>query len=505
MRQFKKNLWRLLAICVTLELFLFPSTDNALLCLLACIATFEFCLVINTNVFKEHTFSFLAYFTLFAYRYFPILGTLIDGNPVSYGFINAFEVFIAETITFSVATLSFYCSIKWFHKNTALTKLYKKWGFFKRFSVLDYWLLGFIGIFSWFLGKFINSPELGKLLATIQTFQFAPICLFFPALTGYKCNKRNIWWYVLLLVMLTLTSGSRQTLLSPICTFVLLFLLDSSISGKNIWSGLSMNKKIVILCFVFILPTLIERTSLAMLASRNVVFDKNKTFIDVFNSTLDNFQDGKKIKELSKAMDYVNSKSSNKDVGEWDERYISNTVLNRFCNLKLTDQTLYRLNFVGLNNKVMFDNFVTGNTVLLLPTPILNLLGIDVDKTKYQYSTGDLLYALSSKKSIFASYVVTSHVADGLAIFGYFYFPIQYFIWLLMFVLIDSFIFKINGSVIYSIFGLVSIFTFFGLTRASGGCGHDLYYCLRQYWNGVVGFFFVLFLLKICKYFCRKS
>ena len=200
-------------------------------------------------------------------------------------------------------------------------------------------------------------------------------------------------------------------------------------------------------------------------------------------------------------MDINDPNKSTVDINYWDERYISNSFLNRYCNLRLTDQTLYRLQQVELNNPTMLDNFIRSNTILLFSTPILKLANINIDKTKYQYSPGDLLLSLSTGNPIFAANVVTSHVADGLATFGYFYFPIQFAIWVLMFSLIDSFIFvKRNGEVIYSIFGLVSIFTFFGLTRASAGCGHELYYCLRQYWNGIIGIFLIFYLLKIIRY-----
>lgn len=127
-----------------------------------------------------------------------------------------------------------------------------------------------------------------------------------------------------------------------------------------------------------------------------------------------------------------------------------------------------------------------------------------IDKTNYAYSPGDLLFSLSSGTPIFSSNVVTSHVADGLATFGYFYFPIQFVVWFLMFYLIDSFILK-NGKVVtYSIYGLVSIFSFFGLTRASAGCGHELYYCLRLYWNGIVGIFLAFWLLRFLLSFSKR-
>lgn len=100
MKKFKKYLCWFIVICVIIEMLCFPSIDNALICLLALIVTFEFCIVVNEDVFLKHTFSFWAYFTLFAYRFFPIFGTLLDGNPVTIGFINAFDVFVAESTYF---------------------------------------------------------------------------------------------------------------------------------------------------------------------------------------------------------------------------------------------------------------------------------------------------------------------------------------------------------------------------------------------------------------------
>lgn len=504
MKKFKKYLCWFIVICVIIEMLCFPSIDNALICLLALIVTFEFCIVVNEDVFLKHTFSFWAYFTLFAYRFFPIFGTLLDGNPVTIGFINAFDVFVAETITFSIATLAFYfCSKR--NSNTFLTRLYHKLGWFNKLSIQSYWILGFIGLFFGLGSKFVQNPELSKILGTVSIFQFSPICLCFPNLSGIKYdNKRKVGIYVVLLFCLSLTSGSRQVLLYPICTFILLYLLEHALSHRMILNKFSISKKILIFSMFILLLIGFEKISLAMLASRNVVFDKSKDAIDVVYATIDNIQDEKKLKSLSEEMDVVVDKNLSNDVSQWDERYISSSFLNRYCNLKLTDQTLFRLNFVGLHNEKMYDNFVLGNTVLVFPSPILHLFGIYIDKTNYAYSPGDLLFSLSSGTPIFSSNVVTSHVADGLATFGYFYFPIQFVVWFLMFYLIDSFILK-NGKVVtYSIYGLVSIFSFFGLTRASAGCGHELYYCLRLYWNGIVGIFLAFWLLRFLLSFSKR-
>ena len=502
MRKFKRYLWYFILICSLVEIILFPSIENGLLCLLSIIVTFQFCTVINKRVFITHNFSFWAYFTLFAYRYLPIFGTLLDKNPVSIGFHSAWNVFISETITFSIATLAFYTTSHLYHPNTGLPVYFKKWGFFKRLDAQSYWIIGFLGLTVNIGLKFIHNIELAKILGTISIFQFAPLCLFFPSLTGFRYDKKNnIIKYILLLFIITLTSGSRQVLLYPICTFILLYLLNTVKSNQSLLGSMAPSKKLLLLFLVITTPIIFERLSLAMIASRTVVFDEKSSVIDIVNATIDNFNDSQKLEDIAQAMDINDPNKSTVDINYWDERYISNSFLNRYCNLRLTDQTLYRLQQVELNNPTMLDNFIRSNTILLFPTPILKLANINIDKTKYQYSPGDLLLSLSTGNPIFAANVVTSHVADGLATFGYFYFPIQFAIWVLMFSLIDSFIFvKRNGEVIYSIFGLVSIFTFFGLTRASAGCGHELYYCLRQYWNGIIGIFLIFYLLKIIRY-----
>lgn len=148
------------------------------------------------------------------------------------------------------------------------------------------------------------------------------------------------------------------------------------------------------------------------------------------------------------------------DINEWDEKYVSNSFLNRFCNLRVSDQTLIRAKEIGYNNPVMFNFFII-NSYTFLPTPILKLIGININKSNYSYSRGDLLYSLSSNKPILESHVITSYLGDGLATFGYYYYIIQFILWYLLFKLVDTLILRNNdGHVYYSIYGLCSVFIF---------------------------------------------
>ena len=124
--------------------------------------------------------------------------------------------------------------------------------------------------------------------------------------------------------------------------------------------------------------------------------------------------------------------------------------------------------------------------ILSYPTPVLDFMGIHLDKNDFDYSRGDLLYALARNESIFPGYRVTSHLGDGLATFGYFYFAIQFILSFLVFKLLNTLVYYFSSSNVYSLSGLISLFTFLGMFRNANGCIDDLGYILRGYWQNVI-------------------
>lgn len=143
-------------------------------------------------------------------------------------------------------------------------------------------------------------------------------------------------------------------------------------------------------------------------------------------------------------------------------------------------------------------NFFIINSYTFLPTPILKLIGININKSNYSYSRGDLLYSLSSNKPILESHVITSYLGDGLATFGYYYYIIQFILWYLLFKLVDTLILRNNdGHVYYSIYGLCSVFIFLGLTRNAQGCAGDYFYITRSFWNGIIGCILIYLIFRV--------
>jgi hypothetical protein len=227
----------------------------------------------------------------------------------------------------------------------------------------------------------------------------------------------------------------------------------------------------------------------------NRQFRTNENRAELFIKTFDTYRDKKLMKELRLLKEKTEINAVKTETSKaWSETYVNNFALNRYCNLKVTDNTLYHAKKVGFANKKMFDDFWL-EIVALLPTPILNFLDINYNKN-IRYSRGDKLKALSTNRHPFASFLVTSHLADGLVTFGYWYFPIEFLLFFIRFLFLDTFLIQNKNKIHYSIFGLITIFSFLAMFRHAGGCCDSLSYLLRGYWQEVILFMIVFTSLK---------
>ena len=73
----------------------------------------------------------------------------------------------------------------------------------------------------------------------------------------------------------------------------------------------------------------------------------------------------------------------------------------------------------------------------MLPTPILNYLHIDVDKTEIEYSSGDV-YSYIARGVELGSYTTGSEVPDGITIFGFLFWPVLGVLLLIQFIVYDA-------------------------------------------------------------------
>lgn len=494
--------------CIILEILIWPSIYNLFGCIMTVVSWYVFSLIgLNERVIREHIFAWLVFLSMSLYRILPLIATLIEGHSIGYNFVVPLNTYCGETLLYLISALAFYMAINYKRPMTLLKRVLLHLNFYKRVNGKLLWILGAFGLICKFyitIKHIEYGDVIGKSIVGFTFFQYAPILICFPILMGIKnsdkifvINKYCIL-YTIFLIVFSFATNSREAMLEPIGTFVLLFFLSYVNSPKSLRNIINKGYMVVGISIVIIVIPILSDMSLAMIYNRQFRKDTNRS--ELFIKTFDTFRDPQKMEELRTLKDKMDAKALKTEGSRfWSESYVSNFALNRYCNLKVTDNTLYHAKKVGFPNKYMFDDFWT-EIVAMLPTPILKFFKIEYDKT-LRYSRGDKLKALSSNRHPFASYIVTSHLADGLLTFGYWYFPIEFLLFFIRFLFLDTFILKYKENIFYSIFGLITIFTYLAMFRNAGGCCDSLSYIVRGYWQNVVLFIIGFTLLK--KMFCR--
>ena len=490
-------------ICVIIEMLIWPSINNLFGCLMTIISWFIFSRIgLNKQVAKEHIFAWLVFVSMSLYRILPLIATMLEGHSIGYNFILPLSTYCGETLLYLISALAFYLAINCKNPLSFLKKILFQCGFYDRANKTTLWMMGILG-FILQIYTTVNYIEygnvIGKTLIGFTFFQYAPILLFFPNLMGNNNSNKIIVinkacvFYIALLVISSFATNSREVMLEPIGTFAILFLLSYINTSHNI--SHVINSKyiiIVILAVSFVIP-IINNISLAMLYNRQFRKDTNRA--ELFVKTIETLSDKKKMEELHFLKEKRDMNEQNNTTSKtWSETYLRNFVFNRYCNLKVADNTLYHAKKVGFANKQMFDDFWL-EIAALMPTPVLKFLNIDYDKN-VRYSRGDKLKAMSTNKHPFSSKLITSHLADGLLTFGYWYFPIEFLLFFVRFLFMDTFLLRYKGKIYYSVFGLICIFSFLALARHGGGCCDSLKYLIRGYWQDVILFIIGFTLLK---------
>ena len=68
----------------------------------------------------------------------------------------------------------------------------------------------------------------------------------------------------------------------------------------------------------------------------------------------------------------------------WTEEYIDNFMLNRYANIRITDETLYLANnTTNTSLKREMQDDLKNRLICILPSPIITMLGIDINKSDY--------------------------------------------------------------------------------------------------------------------------
>ena len=505
-RQIKTVLIIVLVLSIAGEMIFFPSLPNFFGCVMAVIALLVFSYFFNEKYIRLFPFAFLMYLSMFMYRYLPLIATLMEGKPITYGFERPYETFFYEIILFLVSSLAFYLACQHSLKqngNNFIQKTLFKLKFFEITPAI-LWCMGSIGLgatlYNISAGDAQIGNTIGKFIEGLNYLIFAPVCLFFPFLLKIKYSKKKyVLIYTAFIIILNLASNKRHLIITPIGTIGILFLLYLIFKNIRITQMISPVKIVVFGLIGIFGINLLSTVSTAMLHTRQTLLyteelRDNADKMETFRLTIETLQNEQLMERLKKRKNENIHDSDTNYAQGWTEDYVDNFLLSRYANMRITDQTLYYAEKRGYANKAMQESFFK-SMLYLFPSPLLRFFNIYLDKTEMDYSRGDFLYG-----SGYGGYRVTSHVGDGLATFGYWYFLIQFVVYFIIIRLFNSFTYYTGQSILYAPFAVMDSFNFIGKFRNAQGIYGDLGYIPRGFLQGIVTYLiiyhFIRFVLK---------
>lgn len=513
----RKTLKIIIYLSIIVELCIFPSWKNLCGCLMAFICWLIFdTFFLKRDIICRYPFAFIMFISMFLYRYLPLPVTLIEGKPITYGLALPYHTFFLETILFIFSSIAFYFSFNHKGKNNRLQIALYKIGFFKGYSATVIWGLGLIGltarIATFSTGDIEYGNIGGKLLSGLVYLMYTPFILFFPRLyptvSPNNAKKTILYTYFVCITLLGIAGNSRQSMIAAFALIILLYLLQLSVSNYTLKKFISLPKIILLALSSYIILNIFSDLSLAILYNRNIRTEVNKE--KLLRQTIETYQNKEVMELLRKVYNKdVNKRLTPYTVG-WDETYVDNFLLNRYCNIRITDQTLFYAFKLDKDKRGKMQEDLLKKTISTLPTPALSFLGIELDKNDLEYSRGDILYALGSNSNIQPGFRVTSHIGDGIATFGLItYLILQSILFWIIFKLLNSLVIYKRSQTTYSLFGLISLFIFMGMFRNAQGIYMDITYCIRGFWQNIIIFIFCIFIirkiLKGLQFFSKES
>lgn len=107
-----------------------------------------------------------------------------------------------------------------------------------------------------------------------------------------------------------------------------------------------------------------------MLANRKIRADVSRTKLEKTVKTLQDEQMMHKLRSLT--LEETSQITSYRE--GWDETYLDNFMLNRYGNMRISDETIFYADKIGWSNRKMQDKFLL-RAITVYPLPVLNYVG----------------------------------------------------------------------------------------------------------------------------------
>jgi len=428
-QSFKKWTWIIITITGVIQLSVWPTTENlfAVFSVVLCWALLD-SLMLKYTVLNQYPLScFMVLGFVLTQSFFPLVFTILEGRPISFNLKVPYLVFLHSTlavITIISAHFAYRSLLKRqpFFYNAIQRKMINV-GFFRTPSNRQIWILGFIGLAAMFYVYFY-SPSVGnevtgagnKFVQGLIPFTYAPFYILIKKMYGVpgKKNRFLILYlsiFVVLLFVVSIGRNSRGAFMFGFTGLIFGYFLGLLLA---FFSPKIINRRNLIVASItfWLLTGPLSDLGVAMVIVRGQRAEINR--VDLLKLTFEKYQSKKEIALYKKS-------ALGKDITGWDEQYLDNIFLARFCNLKFNDASLEISEKLGRVDPIV-NAYAIERPLAIFPKPVIDFWGLKIDKERVNSSSsGDVLFDRVGGGNALGGFRVGHFAGFGMASFGWFY------------------------------------------------------------------------------------
>lgn len=489
----------LIIVCVC-EMIFFFTPENLYGCITLLYGWFLISgLCIKRRYIEQYPLPTIVMFGLgFCYSFLPIVVTLLEAKPITFNFQVPYLTFTNQIISCTVIVLAYRWAIHVYNPQNLLNTIWNKIGYMTIPTEKGIWIIGILGVAALLYtmsgqGEGRDYQATGNaieiIIQTFSSLSTAPICLYFKYLYGDNQpakSKRFVKYYIVIIMLLGIATTRRALIFNSIVTIACIYIFLLIYNNRKLFTL----KKTILICFIsYLVVGPFADLAAAMILNRQLVY--NESAGSTFNKVWNLYQDKEALhKAYAMAMAATDNAGDNNQ--GWSEYYVDNIFLDRFCNLRTIDGTLYNAQKCGFGSgSKYYENFWINE----LPGPIVNALGLEKDflgtATDHMVvnNFGDL-YSLFGFK-------VGGETGIGLWMFGYWYYPIALITYFVMFYFLCSFVNISNTGMIIPIHILINFKLYWMFFLNANGIFSSMGYVFtRSNLNSIFVYCILIFILR---------
>jgi multisubunit Na+/H+ antiporter MnhG subunit len=291
---------------------------------------------------------------------------------------------------------------------------------------------------------------------------------------------------------LGLATGKRTTILGPVMTLAMCYIIPAITENKRLFTT---RNSIILFVAMYLMTGPVADMAMAMAIGRD---NHRQTSASMtFDNIMKIYQDKELLHSLYQ-LSVMRGDNMGNNMHGWSEYYVDNIVLDRFCNIRVCDATLFYADKLGFDNPKMHE-YMANQILFLFPTPILHALNIYVNKFELQYTPGDLLSTEGLRlKEQYHGYRVAGDTGIGLYLWGYKYYIFAFFLYYALFYFLSSKVLVTHeGKALIPVMEILVLFRTFLMFNNDTGIVGVVSTLLRTGWQAIVLYCLIFYVVRI--------